>query len=1018
MNQNYNDEYEIMNTGVMGYQSRYPLAKTPGSEIQQMNYKDWMDMYTHGESGETFISARDGVIIGTGIGWAILGFVPVLGPGLSAISGILNVLLPILWPEDAVTAESQVSWDKLMRTAEEIANKAIDAQVRAEAITELQGIQEAIQLYHGAVCDWKKAPTNVRLQETVRTQFIATNTVIFNRMPSFRVQGFETSLLSTYAQAANLHLAFLRDGVQFGTEWGLDPTTVDRYYGYLTANTASYTNYCVRWYDKGLSDLRTTNNWNKYNNFRRDMTIMAMDLVSLWPTYDPKRYPTFTKSQLTRTVYTPWIGHIKNRWMGHPQEVPFSEIESNLIDIPRLFAWLRELIVYSVDPQRRGYSTLVCGRKQRFQNTLSNNLWDGGMKGSHGEEPPQTLTIPSPQSKDDIWKINTTSTLMAQGPENTQIKGWDFSFTNSQTQTISTIYQGQESLVYAVSGLPCRSSYNLCDPCDPDCKVDILTPGDPCNDKLLYSHRFAYLGAGIDPYMGYPGRAGGYGYYSYGWTHISADANNLIDTEKITQIPAVKASGGTDYQVIRGPGSTGGDLVSLATDARIELKLTASIAKYYQMRIRYASPVQTRLRLETYQDDISGGPVNYDIPSTPYSGNQNELSYNAFGYKHVMNVYISLTGTKISIQRVDPFDYPFIIDKIEFIPIEGSLEAYQADQDLEKARKKVNALFMSDAKDVLKLNVTDYALDQAANLVECLSDEFCAQEKMILLDQVKFAKRLSQSRNLLNYGDFESPYWSGENGWKTSPHIHVASGNPIFKGHYLHMPGANQPQTSGTVYPTYIYQKVDESKLKPYTRYHVRGFVGNSKDLELLVERYGKEIHVEMDVPNDIRYTLPMNECGGFERCSHEPHHTCTCKDTARVDTGCQCQDKMNRMTTGVYTNIPTASEMYPNGYLVHKSCGCKDPHVFSFHIDTGCVDLKENLGLLFAFKISSTDGVANVDNLEIIEGQPLTGEALARVKKREHKWKETMKQKRCKTDEAVQAVQTAINALFTNAQY
>ncbi|WP_179864199.1 hypothetical protein, partial [Bacillus cereus] len=43
----------------------------------------------------------------------------------------------------------------------------------------------------------------------------------------------------------------------------------------------------------------------------------------------------------------------------------------------------------------------------------------------------------------------------------------------------------------------------------------------------------------------------------------------------------------------------------------------------------------------------------------------------------------------------------------------------------------------------------------------------------------------------------------------------------------------------------------------------VRGFVGNSKDLELLVERYGKDVHVEMNVPNDIQYSLPMNECGG-----------------------------------------------------------------------------------------------------------------------------------------------------------
>ncbi|MGH0945226.1 hypothetical protein ACQVTS_29655 [Bacillus mycoides] len=365
---------------------------------------------------------------------------------------------------------------------------------------------------------------------------------------------------------------------------------------------------------------------------------------------------------------------------------------------------------------------------------------------------------------------------------------------------------------------------------------------------------------------------------------------------------------------------------------------------------------------------------------------------------------------------------------------------YQAGQNLEKARKAVNALFTSDAKNALKLNITDYAVDQAANLVECVSDEICPQEKMILLDQVKFAKRLSQARNLLNYGDFESSDWSGENGWKTSYHVHIAADNPIFKGRYLHMPGAMSPQFSNTIYPTYVYQKVDESKLKPYTRYLVRGFVGNSKDLELLVERYGKDVHVEMDVPNDIQYTLPMNECGGFDRCKPasyqaRPPHTCTCKDTAVAHTDCQCKDKVNRTSADVYTNGSTSrvlyadefhshqscgcknNDTYQNGTHPSKSCGCKDPHVFSYHIDTGCVDLEENLGLWFALKIASENGIANIDNLEIIEAQPLTGEALARVKKREQKWKQEMAQKRLQTEKAVQAAKGAIQNLFTNAQ-
>lgn len=126
---------------------------------------------------------------------------------------------------------------------------------------------------------------------------------------------------------------------------------------------------------------------------------------------------------------------------------------------------------------------------------------------------------------------------------------------------------------------------------------------------------------------------------------------------------------------------------------------------------------------------------------------------------------------------------------------------------------------------IRKTNTTDYELVQAANLVECVSEELYPQEKMILSYEVKQAKQLSQSRNLLLNGDFEDLSGFGTKGWTTSNNISIQSNNPIFKGYYLHMNGARE--IDGTVFQTYIYQKIDESKLKPYTRYQVRGFIWN-----------------------------------------------------------------------------------------------------------------------------------------------------------------------------------------------
>ncbi|PGA70129.1 insecticidal delta-endotoxin Cry8Ea1 family protein [Bacillus toyonensis] len=1058
MNYN-NNEYEILDNGNIGYQPRYPLVNSPGAEFQQMNYTDWMNRCNYGESGEVFSSARDGVIIATGIGWAILGFIPVIGPGLSAAAGVLNVILPYLWPEDAGapgTEVAQISWNRILRTVEGLIDTALSSVIKTVATTELRDLQEDIISYNLALCNLKTDPNNETYKTTVRREFDnaadQARKTILAMSPITPDQPAETKknailLLADYAQAANLHLLLLRDVIQYGESWGFSPLEVQQYYDNpsdrsgMKQRLEEYTNYCVNWYNVALSDIRASgvyfdNKWRQFNAFRRDMTIMVLDIVSLWPTFDPRLYPVSTKSQLTRTVYTDPIGIGSSSGIDFTT-VPFDLVESSIVAAPKLFSWLRKQ-EFSFKDWADLYP--IAGYKMTFQNTLSAALWEGSFIGTRDLSyvvEKQTLTIPDPQLNDDIWQIGTNS-HRAWGT----VHGWYFPFTQSPDQYIGSPDLDRKIL----SGLPCKGNNpSICAPCQSEnsCNGGPLNTTNPCNDKQMYSHRFSYMGAGARelaaPYNSLT-------FFGYGWTHISADPNNLIDAEKITQIPAVKASSiSGDARVVRGPGSTGGDLVKFSapsntfTNIGLWTTIPAGI-RAYRVRIRYASNADIPL-------DVLISRTGYGTFIAPATTTDlNNLAYNKFGYLDTL-VFMSDEPNEqyeqdinFSLNQVADSG-TLILDKIEFIPMEESLEEYEANQALEKARKAVNALLISDAKDALKLNITDYAVDQAANLAECVSEDFHAQEKMILLDQVKFAKRLSHARNLLNYGDFESSDWSGENGWRTSHHVSVRSDNPIFKGRYLHIPGATSSQFSSHVYPTYIYQKVDESKLKSYTRYLVRGFIGNSKDLELLVERYGKDVHVEMDVPNDIQYTLPMNECGGFDRCKPASDqarlsHTCTCNDTAVTHTDCQCKDKGNRTSTNMYTNVPTGSAVYRNGSHdhkscgcknndmyqnrthPHKSCGCKDPHVFTYHIDTGCVDQEENLGLWFALKIASENGVANIDNLEIIEAQPLTGEALARVKKREQKWKKEVAKKRLETERAVQAAQGAIQPLFTNAQY
>ncbi|WP_230690659.1 pesticidial crystal protein [Bacillus thuringiensis] len=290
-------------------------------------------------------------------------------------------------------------------------------------------------------------------------------------------------------------------------------------------------------------------------------------------------------------------------------------------------------------------------------------------------------------------------------------------------------------------------------------------------------------------------------------------------------------------------------------------------------------------------------------------------------------------------------------------------------------------------KNTLKLETTDYEIDQAAISIECMSNEQNPQEKMILWDEVKQAKQLSQSRNLLYNGDFED----ASNGWKTSYTIEIGKNSSIFKGQYLHMFGARD--VLGEVFPTYVYQKIDESKLKAYTRYRVRGFVGSSKDLKLVVTRYGKEIDAIMDVPDDLAYMQPNPSCGDY-----------------------RCESASQYVSQGYPDGY--ASEMYacPSD-RVKKHVKCHDRHPFDFHIDTGELDTNTNVGILVLFKISNPDGYATVGNLEVIEEGSLTDEALAHVKHKEKKWKQHMEKKRMETQQAYDPAKQAVDALFTNAQ-
>ncbi|WP_198090503.1 insecticidal delta-endotoxin Cry8Ea1 family protein [Bacillus wiedmannii] len=960
MNQYNNTNNEIIDASTKR-SPQYPLANNPQNSIKTTNYKDWINM-CEGNAEAFFLTDEQMVsIVGAAIS-KLLGFVPVVGD-------ILSFLADTYWPKIAGQEVDTRVWAGLIRhTANLIDNREAE-KVIGQATTNLMSLYGALGVYNRFLEQWKQNEKSfANLADEVRTQMSALHLLFTTKIISdFTLHGYESILLPSYASAANLHLLLLRDIAIYGERLGFDPKVLQAYHDEQVLFTRQYTAHCINTYNLTLN-AQKPRGWVAFNQYRRDMTLTVLDLIALFPSYDTHKYPVDKKNvkklsttEFTREIYTALIEPNPNKTV--------EGMEASLTRTPHLFTWIKRLDFYTntLYPDLRYLSANRIG----FSYTNSSTIQQSGIYGDSGFGSNLTHQLPI---NPNIFKSSITDT---RSPSN-QITKMDFYKTDgTQASYNSGITPTPGDLRTTFFGFSTNEN----------------TPNQPSiND---YTHFLTYMKTDVIS-GGAPKRV------SLAWAHKSVNLNNQIFTDDITQVPAVKSNVlNTQAKVIKGPGHTGGDLVAITSDGvlsgRMEIQCKASVfnepERRYGLRIRYAANSILTVNA-SYTSQGNTRSITFTTEST-FTGNTipTDLKYENLKYKEPFDAILPmrLTSNELTNITIQPQNMSsnqlLIIDRIEFIPITSTVLGDTEKQNLEKVQKAVNDLFTNTAKNALKAETTDYEIDQTANIVECLSDEHSTKEKMILLDEVKYAKQLSQSRNVLQNGDFESDTL----GWTTSNNITIQADNPIFKGKYLHMSGARD--IDGSVFPTYIYQKIDESKLKPYTRYRVRGFVGSSKELELVVSRYGEEIDAIMNVPNKlVDMYPPASDCGGLNRCEIS-----SALEINQVD----------------YTNMSYPCQNDGN----KKHVLCHDRHSYDFHIDTGSVDLNENIGIWVLFKVSSPDGYATLDNLEVVEERSLDGEALARVKHREKKWIHQIEVKRYETQQAYDATKQAMDALFTNDQ-
>ncbi|MDA1775203.1 metallophosphoesterase [Bacillus cereus] len=304
-----------------------------------------------------------------------------------------------------------------------------------------------------------------------------------------------------------------------------------------------------------------------------------------------------------------------------------------------------------------------------------------------------------------------------------------------------------------------------------------------------------------------------------------------------------------------------------------------------------------------------------------------------------------------------------LIDTINTLSIDNkeyfsSSQSFITLKDLEKITQQVHSLFSSTSFTELTSTVSSYQIDQVAMKVNALSIEFFGKERTSLRKLVNKAKQLMRARNLLVGGDFETlDTWLLGNG------ANIANNSALFKNNYLFLSANDTSDLS-----SYAYQKIDESKLKQYTRYKVSGFIGHSQYLELSLSHYGNEINKLLNIP--------------------------------------------------YAEEIPISSDSNPN-YRVPNPCGGNsnqpDFRFFSYNINIGELHLELNAGIELGLRVSP-NGFATISNLEIVEERPLNETEIQKVRKKEPKWKILFEKEHTQTHIFLESITNQINAFFKNA--
>ncbi|QPW51713.1 hypothetical protein G9298_29185 (plasmid) [Bacillus thuringiensis] len=681
------NEYEILNaspnySNMSNSYPRYPLANNPQGSMKHMNYKDWLAMCESNQQYDVNPAVINSSSVSTALkilGTLVKFIEPIsgIGPVLTAFSAIL----PVLWPS---TPTPERVWNDFMTNTGSLIDLAVTDFVRRDANARMAIVKDNLEQYTIAFNNWKGNRNEQLYLTAVIARFNSTNSALRDAAVYFsNLVGYELLLLPIYTQVANFHLLLIRDGLINAQDWFLARDAGDQLHQDLINYTNQYITHSITWYNNGLNTLKNRNvQWGTFNDYRREMTIQVLDILSLFSSYDPRKYPAdrtdttkLPKTELTREIYSALLDSPPNR--------PITALEESLTRDVHLFTWLKNVgfwtFNYNMYPDVRFLSANRIG----FSYTNSSVIQESGIYGSTTFGTAHTHQLPL---NSNVYRTSITDTTATPN----QVTKMDLYLTNGTSASYnSNITPVPNDLRTTLLGFSSNES----------------RPNQPTVQD--YTHILSYIKTDI--IGGHRGRV------SFAWTHRTVDPNNQILTDNITQVPAVKSSVlNAQAKVIKGPGHTGGDLVAITSNGtqagRMEILCRASNFsepdRRYRLRIRFATNsnltvnVSYRTSGTTFTTNLNPDPKKNEkfFPGNTIPA---DLRYEYFYYREPFDTILPMRVNRdelitIAIQPINMnANQILIIDRIEFIPITQSVLDYTEEQNLETAQEVVNNLFIN-----------------------------------------------------------------------------------------------------------------------------------------------------------------------------------------------------------------------------------------------------------------------------------------------------------------------------------